>query len=349
MHAHARPNVGVVTRAAFAVVVALAVGIALLPGFDSADAQAATASAAPPSSYSVPSAIPADWTPQIQDGAVLAITQVGGTVVLGGSFTEVEQVAGGPDLARGRIVAIDAVTGRISAKFAPMLNGEVHALAPGPTSGTVLVGGAFTTVAGVAHPYLALLDLATGAVVPGFASPAFDGSVESIVWRGSRILVGGTFTRAGSASRQGLASLDGTTGALDGFLAVGLTVNHNWIQGCTGCVRGAVGAKKIALSPDGRTLAVIGNFKYAAGNARDQLALVDLTGEAARVVTGWATNAFTARCDASSFDSWVRDVGFGPDGSYLVVVATGAANDGGCDAATRLPVCRTATWARLAS
>lgn len=333
MHVHARPRACAVTRATLAVLAALAVGIALVPGLRSATAQATTA---PPSSYAVPSAIPADWTPQIQDGAVLAITQVGETVVLGGSFTEIEQVAGGADLDRGRITAIDAGTGKISAKFAPTFNGEVHALAPGPTSGTVLVGGAFTTVDDVAHPYLVLLDLATGTVVSSFAPPTFDGPVESIVWRGSRILVGGSFTRVGSATRQGLASLDGRTGALDGFLTVGLTVNHNWFPGCSGCIKGAVGAKKIALSPDGTTLAVIGNFKYADGNARDQIALIDLTGATARVVTGWATNVFTDRCDAASFDSWIRDVGFGPDGSYLVVVATGGANSGGCDAATRL-------------
>ena len=151
---------------------------------------------------------------------------------------------------------------------------------------------------------------------------------------GGRLLVGGIFTTAGAANpRGGLASLNATTGALDSYLTTALTVNHNW-DGVSGA-RAGVGAEKLAVSPDGSRLVVIGNFKNADGVPHDQIVRLDL-GTAGATVADWNTDRYTPRCRWQSFDSYMRDAAFAPDGSYFVVVTTGAPYAGTlCDTAAR--------------
>ena len=50
----------------------------------------------------------------------------------------------------------------------------------------------------------------------------------------------------------------------------------------------------------------------------------------------WSTLRYTPACQKNSFDSYVRDVDFSPDGSYFVVVSSGAGYNGTlCDSAAR--------------
>ena len=68
------------------------------------------------------SAVPAAWTPNVLNGKVEAIAQVGNTIVIGGTFTSIQSpVAGSPVLTRNRIAAFDATTGAISTSFAPSM------------------------------------------------------------------------------------------------------------------------------------------------------------------------------------------------------------------------------------
>ena len=69
-------------------------------------------------------------------------------------------------------------------------------------------------------------------------------------------------------------------------------------------------------------MVVIGDFKYADGLLRDQVALIDLTGATATVAP-WATTGYSPLCYSWAFDGYVRGVTFSPDGSYFVVNATG--------------------------
>ena len=69
-------------------------------------------------------------TPHVMDGAVLAITQVGNMVVVGGTFTSVSPSGSfndpSDDLVRRGLFAFNATTGRINTAFDPDVDGEVR-------------------------------------------------------------------------------------------------------------------------------------------------------------------------------------------------------------------------------
>lgn len=75
---------------------------------------------------------------------------------------------------------------------------------------TVYLAGRFATVNGVSRPFLAAIDLTTGAVLPFDASP--DAEVESVRAAGGRLFVSGKFRRVDGERRRGLAELDPITG-----------------------------------------------------------------------------------------------------------------------------------------
>ncbi len=278
---------------------------------------------------------PAASTPWANDGRVFAIVQVGNTVIAGGSFTSVSGPGGSPTLSRNRIMAFNATTGAILSTFNPTLNGDVNALLPGPVANSVLVGGAFTTVNGVASRGLTLLDATTGARITSFAVPSMNGIVNDMASNANRLYIGGYFTSVGGQPHGGLAVLNRTTGAVDhAFLNVTLTENHNWTAGSTGA-KASVGARALDVAPDGGTLVVIGNFRKANGLERDQAVLIE-TGGATGVVADWRTRRYEPACFSGAFDSYQRDIDISPDGSYFVIVNTGGPNPGTlCDTAAR--------------
>ena len=277
---------------------------------------------------------PHSATPAIEDGTVYAILELGDKVIVGGTFTQVTSRRGESPVDRPYLFAFDRATGTVDPDFRPSLNGEVQALYPGPTEDSVYVAGRFNTVNGAKQRGLALLSTTDGSRYTGFAPPAFDGPVYDVVRHPSgRLLVGGTFTRVGSAVREGLASLHPTTGALDDYLTVRLAGHHNWDEHQQ--ARSAVGARRLALSPDGGRLVVIGNFRTANGMDRDQIVVLS-TGSESASVSSWQTSSFSSTCNPRSFDHWVRDVAYSPDGSYFVVAAAGGVYPGTlCDTASR--------------
>ncbi|WP_089153833.1 malectin domain-containing carbohydrate-binding protein [Micromonospora sp. NBS 11-29] len=317
--------------AALAAVVLTAAGLA----------PAAPAGAAPDHT-TVVKATPATASPNIQDGTVDAIHDAGTKIIVAGSFTRVQNRGVAVDITRNYLLAFDKATGTVDTAFAPTVDNEVYAVVAGPTPGTVFVAGKFNTVNGVTRRKVALLNVATGALVTSFAGPAFNGLVNDIALVGNRLLVGGIFTTAGNTTpRGGLASLNASTGAVDGYLTTTLTEHHNY-DGVSGSNAG-VGAEKLAVSPDGTTLVVIGNFKKADDVVHDQIVKLDL-GAGAATVADWNTSRYTPRCAWWAFDSYMRDIAFAPDGSYFVVVTTGSPNGGTlCDAAARWETAATGT------
>ncbi|MGW4154060.1 malectin domain-containing carbohydrate-binding protein [Micromonospora chersina] len=297
-------------------------------------APAGPAAAAAPDHSTLVRATPSTASPDIMDGTVDAIHDAGTKIIVAGSFTRVQNRGSDVDITRNYLLAFDKATGTVDTAFAPTVDNEVYAVVAGPTAGTVFVAGKFNTVNGVTRRKVALLNVATGAVVTSFAGPAFNGLVNDIALVGGRLLVGGIFTTAGNPNpRGGLASLNASTGAVDTYLTTALTEHHNY-DGVSGANAG-VGAEKLAVSPDGTKLVVIGNFKKADGVLHDQIVKLDL-GATTATVADWNTNRYTPRCAWWAFDSYMRDIAFAPDGSYFVVVTTGAPNGGTlCDAAAR--------------
>ncbi len=285
--------------------------------------------------------------PQIVEGTVYAITQVGGTLFAGGSFAHVQSKTTTPYDRQG-VVAWDTLAKAVSTTFHPQLTktsaagvvsvGTVRALLPGPVAGTVFVGGEFDRVDGVAAKALVLLRVSDGSRVAGFTLPPTDGVVDTLQLSGGQLYVGGTFTKLGGQLRGGLATLDPATGAVvaagAGALASAVTGHHAWTPTSTKQVQAPVGVDRLAVSPDGTRLVGIGNFKNVDAQPRDQVAMWDLTTTPATLL-GWHPPRYDALC-STAYDSDVRDVGFSPDGSYFVIVGTGGRKGGSlCDSAGR--------------
>jgi len=295
---------------------------------------ASSSAVAAPGHTGLPGNEPWFFSPNIMDGAARAIYDTGSKIIAVGDFTTVQNRNSTTDITRNYILAFDKATGVVDTAFAPTLDNEASAVIGGPTAGTVLVSGKFNTVNGVTRRKVAMLNVSNGSLVTSFAGPAINGAVNDIVLAGSRVLLGGIFTVVGGQPRNGLASLNATTGAWDTYLTTALTVNHNWTAAENGAKAG-VGPDKLAISPDGTQLVVIGNFKNADGVLHDQVLKLDL-GPTAATIADWNTDDYQPRCAWWAFDSWVRDVAFSPDGSYFVVVGTGAPNGSTlCDAAAR--------------
>ncbi|MDQ1657836.1 MAG: hypothetical protein QOD41_2919 [Cryptosporangiaceae bacterium] len=279
----------------------------------------------------VVSQIPAKGTPNILDGKVLAIAQVGNTVIAGGDFTQTQSSDGATTYPTSEIVAFDATTGAVSTTFLPALaGGRVNALLPGPTPNTVYVGGSFSQAGGANIKGLTLLDVGTGARVASFAKAPMNGMVTSMKRVGDRLIVAGSFTSVQGAARGGLASVSATTGVLDDYVTSTVTEHHNYNG--TG-QEAAVGVDGIDVSPDGRWLVAIGNFKKVDGLVRDQAAVLDLSGTKAVVRADWRTRGFEAPCARNSFDSTVRGIAIAPDSKSFTIVSTGAGNTSLCDTA----------------
>ena len=212
---------------------------------------------------------------------------------------------------------------------------------PGPTPGTVYVGGAFNNIGGVKAKGLVLLNVSDGSRVAGFAALPMNGIVNTVARSGSRLFVGGTFTQIGGQTRGGIASMGAATGVVDSFMTSTVTVNHNWTP-TNGGAKAGVGVSKIDITPDGSRLVAIGNFKFVDGLPRDQVAMWNL-GATADLRTDWQTHRYEPACFSWAYDSYIRDVDFSPDGSYFVIVATGGGNGTLCDTAARFETDATGT------
>ena len=290
----------------------------------------------------VASVVPAAFTPNIGNGATEAIVQVGNRMVIGGSFTTVTPTAGpgaGSAVTRRFLFAFNATTGALDTGFVPSVGGEVDSIVPTADGTGVYVGGTFTSAGGVSTR-LAEFNLTTGARVAAF-TPSLNGQIKDMALVNNRLLVGGNFTVVKGVTHGGLVSLNATTGALDPYLTINLSGHHNFGH-VAGAVEGGTGAVSIAVSPD-RTRAIVdGNFTSATDGvgtySRDQILNVVLGSTSATVDPNWKSNAYTSACFANAYDSYVRDVGWSPDGSYFVLSATGGYNGGSfqnCDTASR--------------
>jgi outer membrane protein assembly factor BamB len=203
-----------------------------------------------------------DPVPQT-NGRVNTIAVSGDTVYIGGSFTEVI-TQGGLAVARSRLAAIDANTGKLK-DWAPQVNRPVSALAV--KGGRVYAGGVFTRAGGERHNYVALIDAASGEVDHSFDAGT-DLPVRALAASGGPsdplLYLGGEFGTVSGKDRSRLARVDGITGELD----------QSWTPAADGAVR------TLELSPDSSRLYAGGEFTTISGKTRGNLAaLVASTGD----------------------------------------------------------------------
>ena len=304
-------------------------GLSLLPA-----APAVAAGAPSTAQPTLVSADPADWTPNIQDGQVNAIVQVGNQVIVGGQFLQAKNISGNL-LDVSSILAFNATTGTINKNFMPTFDGEILALGTDGTS--VYVGGRFATVNGqTGYKRLVKLDPANGQIVTPFKAKIGAGeAVHDMSFANGKLYIGGAFSAVQGVAREKFAALNPVSGALDPTVDVAFTGKHN---GGTGRIR------KFDITPDGTKMVAVGNFTLVDGQDRDQAAMVDLTTD---TVANWQTNRFKSAC-SSFFDTYTNDIDIAPDGSYFVIGTTGAFMGGVnagvlCDTTSRWEINATGT------
>jgi hypothetical protein len=282
---------------------------------------------------------PADATPHVLDGKVDAILPMGNRIYVGGSFTQVRNADESRVIPRHGLFALDPATNKVDEAFVAdfdvnpdrALDRGVKALAAAPGNNELFVAGEFATVNGAPSRKLAKINAVNGAADPTF-NVSVSAAVKDLAVSGTRLFLAGNFSSVGGQARAGLAAVDAATGALDPDVTVAFTAPR---QGNEARV------ETIALTPDGATLVAGGNFTEAGGESRWQVALVDVGTRPAGVID-WQTDRFDDRdmgqyrC-ADAFDSHPRDIDVAPDGSYFVVVTTGAYTSRGslCDTASR--------------
>jgi hypothetical protein len=189
------------------------------------------------------------------DGDVNALTRLGDTVYLGGSFSHLGLQTGGgaaTDASNGQVIAgTPAIAGSVSA-----------AVADG--SGGFYIGGSFNRVGGVARNNIAHI-LGDGSVDPSF-DPNADNGVKALSLYGTTLYVGGNFSGTnsiGGADRNRIAALDATTGAAT-----------SWDPNAGFC---ACEVAALAVSGDGTTVYAGGLFNSIGGQTRHNIAALDAT------------------------------------------------------------------------
>lgn len=294
---------------------ALAASVALLIATGPAN-QAADAGLAQPA---LVSSIPAKYTPHLKTGYIVHEAEVvGGTVYLGGQFTQFENASRTVTYDRQNFVAYSATTGAVS-PLTLNFNKDVYAIAGSPDGSTLYIGGSFTTVNGVARNRLIKVDVATGAIDPLFKGT--DGSVRDLQYIGGKLYVGGLFSKR-------LMAVNPSTGADTGQISVSVT----------GSLSGyAPSVRQFAINPSATDMVVIGDFTTVNGQSRNSAFRLTL-GATSSTLSSWHPQRFDAKC-ALSIPYYMRGVDWSPDGSYFVIVSSGGPvgypSTGFCDGAGR--------------
>ncbi|WP_344111527.1 PKD domain-containing protein [Nocardioides humi] len=290
---------------------------------------------------------PAGFTPHVMDGAVYSMARVGNTVVVGGSFTRVRNAGSSTDIARRNLFAFNATTGQVSTAFAPNPNGLVYTLEPAADGSSVYIGGAFDSATSggstVAVSRLYKANVTTGDRITAFQPGTINGQVRDVSVTGNRLWVAGKFTHLQGSASRALGTLNATTGARDPYYNAVLAGVH----------RGATtNVQKIATDPTNKLLVAIGNFDTVNGTKRHQFAVFDISGSSL-ALANYYTTQYESGCSAS-FETYMTDVDFSPDGSFFVVSTTGAygglsasmAGTSGCDVVARFESGATGTNVR---
>jgi hypothetical protein len=266
---------------------------------------------------------PVSWTPNVTDGTVRAIAVVGSKVVVAGNFDQVTEPGSTKTIARHNIFSFDSGTGKVDTKFVPKVDGTVYALQAG-TSNSVYVAGSFTNTNGVALGSVTKLNVADGKAVTAFNPRIGHGLVFDMALRGSHVYIGGEFTTIAGKTHAPLARVDATSGKPDPALNISVATPRS----------GALKIFKLAVDPADKHLIIDGTFTQVGGQRRYQIAMIDTSGTPA--LSSWATERYATPC-SSSFDTYMRGIDFAPDGSYFVVVTTGAPHGTSqlCDTAAR--------------
>ncbi|MET0416595.1 MAG: delta-60 repeat domain-containing protein [Actinoplanes sp.] len=281
-----------------------------------------------PAPSRVASANPSDVTPHARNGEVRAFAEVGNTIYVGGTFTQLRTGVNAAWIDRPYLFAYDRTTGALSSSFLPVLDGAVNALAVN-AAGQLIVGGTFKNVNGVERRNLVALDPATGATIGSWVGRSDGGAVRTLKISGGSLYVGGAFNWLNGVERRGLARVNAGNGAIDSAFVMHATVGRHGV---------APYVWTLDVAPDGHTLVIGGNFTLVNGVSRNQIALIELDAAGVPALADWQTTRYVSSCAApSTFTHYVQDVDFSDDGSYFIVGSNGGGGwpSAYCDALVR--------------
>ena len=136
------------------------------------------------------------------DSYARASTQIGTTVYVGGTFSQVFEPLSGTNYARPDLFAYNE-TSKLVSPFAPSVNGQVWGLAHSPDGQYLYAAGNFSTVNGLARKGLVQFDLSTGTVTAFNAH--LDGQARTVDYVGTHLIVGGAFAHVNGVSGRNAA------------------------------------------------------------------------------------------------------------------------------------------------
>ena len=316
-------------------------------------AQAADTGKTAPQPGKIVSEEPGDNAPNILDGTVYSITQVGNTIVVGGEFSQVRNFNTSSTMTRNNVFAFDATTGKVSTTFNPSPNSTVYKVQAAADGTSVYVGGRFSSAYGESMPSrLFKADVATGTRDATFRPGTISGDIRDLEVTGNRLWVAGKFTHINGVASKALGSLNATTGARDGYFKGVFAGTHRDIS-------------RIPVGPDQRPADLDQPRQQPAGgggqlhhrqrgDAAHRSRKFDI-GSATYSLTPWYTTLFESAC-RFNFETIMTDVEYSPNGSFFVVSTTAAwggvssaTGDSGCDVVARFESSSTssaskATW-----
>ncbi len=294
---------------------------------------------------------PAQWPPHLlaktsKTNQIRQIVQCGSRMYAVGTF----QLILGRNPRTGKFIiyhrsnafSFEATRPYAVTSWNPNANGQVNSIAVGSNCTTAYLGGNFSQVHGKTRHNVAAVDTAGGAVRTGFEGDA-SGAVETLLLHGGRLLTGGYFTKINGAAARYFAGLSPTTGKPDAYLRLDISGNYSY----PGVVSNATRVYNQQISPDGGRLLVEGDFTSVAGQPRQQIFMISLDKDRARL-TGWTSPEFDAQCWTTE-PFYIRAAAWGPTGTAIYLADTGYQPDGNsqqarsglCDSVSRFPVTQT--------
>ena len=305
---------------------------------------AASATAAP---LGPVSGTPASGTPQLATTGtteqVRQLVQCGGTMYAVGTFTSIKH--GSTTYTRDNAFSFSATSPYAVTSWNPNVNGEVDSIAfSGGNCADAYIGGAFTSVNGVAVKNIAEVSTSTGAVVSAFGHSA-GGEVETLAVSNGHVLAGGYFTSINGSSTKYMASLSTTTGKNDGYLSLNISGNYQF----PGVHSNGTRVFNQQISHGGTLDLVEGDFTSVGGLARQQIFMLNL-GASSATVTPWTSAEFSQNC-ANVEPFYVKAASWSPTDSTVYLATTGyhpngqpigaTPRTGLCDAAAAFPASQT--------
>lgn len=251
----------------------------------------------------VVSANPADFTPNINDGVVNKLHQVGNIMIAGGNFKTVTHKK--VTYQRSNLVSFNADTGTLTSLNASF-DAQIWALTS--QGDNLYVGGDFKQVNGINQRGVAKFNLSTGKLDTAFKSPLAWGKVRELGVTHGQLIIGGTF-------EEKLMSANLITGAKTNYLKLAIT----------GSVTPAATDTRVyrfAIDPSETHLVAIGNFTSVNGQKRYRAFMIELYTKSVGL-SKWYYPPLEDSCRSNTTLDYVRDVDFAPNGNYFVIVSSG--------------------------